>query len=53
MSRPVGIFRGDTGFFQGIKQQFRLVLREITQEPPFWRRLSFGWHNLLYYKVVQ
>jgi hypothetical protein len=28
-------------------------LREITQEPPFWRRLSFGWHNLLYYKEVQ
>ena len=28
-------------------------MREITQEPPFWRRLSFGWHGLLYYKEVQ
>ncbi|MEO1846155.1 MAG: hypothetical protein ABGY05_02160, partial [Pseudomonadota bacterium] len=28
-------------------------MREITQEPPFWRRLSFGWHVLLYYKEVQ
>jgi hypothetical protein len=28
-------------------------LREIAQEPPFWRWFSFGWHGLLYYKEVQ
>jgi len=28
-------------------------LREIAQEPPFWRWFSFGWHGLLYYNEVQ